>query len=434
MVLAAAGRGDSVAAWTAAAPLLPNVKSQSAAARALIDLTEQRAFGVDHALAVVRGAFEAHADDDTLLGDMGSALEAAHDMRFLNAPPPSDPLFERVALRLRDRLFACGGDDIEPLLQSGFSTAARLLGPAWDADAERAYRRLVELRPHRWQDQYNLGLFYKVRGRFAEGAAANQRAVALGGGDDDGVRWNLGICATGARDAASALSVWKGFGHRIEIGRFGLPEGPYDPVKVRLAQHPVAERGVAHNAPGLEETIWIERLSPCHGVVRSALVQDLGVDYGDVVLIDGAPVTHHKYGESAVPVFPHLATLERTGYRIFPFVGTQPKQGAIEGLSRSLPEDTVLYSHTEKFSVLCAKCWESDQTDHSAHRTAEHHVVRGMLCAPPSVAPARLREALDQAIAESPGIRVFVPDLSLLLGDSERAEVESRRMTMVEGR
>jgi hypothetical protein len=89
-------------------------------------------------------------------------------------------------------------------------------------------------------------------------------------------------------------------GQHIEMGRFGLPEGSYGQVKVRLAEHPLAERKAGENDPGLEETIWIERLSPCHGIVRSALFQDLGVDYGDVVLFDGAPVTHHKYGEDHV--------------------------------------------------------------------------------------------------------------------------------------
>jgi hypothetical protein len=398
----------------------------------LLELVEQRDFGVEHSLAIVREIFDAHADDETLLGAMGSVLDAAHDIRFLNGPPPTDPIFERVAGSLRDRLVARRGDDIEPLLQTGLSTAARLLGRAWDPDAERAYRRLVELRPNQWQEHYNLGLFYKLRGRFAEGVLANQRAASLGGGDDDGVRWNLGICATGARDAATALSVWKGFGDRIELGRFGLPEGPYDEVKVRLAQHPIAERGATGNAPGLEETIWIERLSPCHGVVRSALYQDLGVDFGDAVLFDGAPVTHHTYGREKVPVFPHLVTLERPGYGIFPFVGTQPKEGAIQELSRDLPEDTMLYSHTEKFVVLCAQCWDSETLDHAAHRTAKRHVVRGKLCAPPSVALGELRRTLDKVIAASAGIRVFVPALSELLGDHARANIEARRMTMVE--
>jgi hypothetical protein len=50
--------------------------------------------------------------------------------------------------------------------------------------------------------------------------------------------------------------------------------------------------------PGREETVWGERLSPCHGVVRSPLLQN-------------------EYGDERVAVFPHLTTLVRPGYRIW---------------------------------------------------------------------------------------------------------------------
>lgn len=216
------------------------------------------------------------------------------------------------------------------------------------------------------------------------------------------------------------------------MGRFGLPEGGYHAVKVRVAEHPVAERAAGQDDPGLEETIWVERLSPCHGIVRSALFQELGVDYGDVVLFDGAPITHHTYGAERVPVFPHLVTIERPGYQVWPFVGTQPLACALAALSKNLPDDAVLYSHSEQVVTLCAHCWESRLLDHQAHQQAEHHVVSGKLCVPPKIAPATIRQALDDAVASSPGIRVFVPELSRRLGDVGRAEVEMRRMRLVE--
>jgi hypothetical protein len=426
-----AGKGDVEAAQRALSPLLDAQAHQSPAAVALLGVVDRRVLPVDRGLEIVRTVFEAHADDDALLGVMGSALEGAHDLRFLNAPPASDPLFANVAERLRALLDSVRDDPtIEIVLLGGLASAGRLLGRAWDADTERAYRRLVELRPGHWQGLYNMGLFFKVRGRFAEGLDANRRAAAIGGDKDDSVQWNLGICATGAGDGATALAVWKGFGHTIELGRFGLPEGPYETVKVRLAERPIASRGVDDETPGLEETIWIERLSPCHGIVRCALYQDLGVDYGDVVLFDGAPITEHKYGDVEVPVFPHLATLRRCGYRILPFVGTQPAVGAITDLSRNLPRDTVLYSHTEQFVVMCASCWQSTQVDHARHGNAEHHLVRGKLCAPADIPPREVLDAIDRAVAESPGVTVLVPELARLAGDHARADVETRRMSM----
>jgi hypothetical protein len=429
---ARAKEGDQGLALAAAEPLVQRQAREPNAARALLRLVGRQTFAVDRAVDLVRGVVDAHIDDDELAARAGSALEGAHDIRYLNGGPPSDPLFARIAHHLRERAAALRGTPSEARVLRGLATSARLLGRAWDADAEGAYRGLVDLAPTDWAEHYDLGLFFKVRGRFAEGAAANRRAAELGGADDDSVRWNLGICATGARDGATALAVWKQYGHRIELGRFGLPEGPYGQVKVRLAEHPLAERSADENDPGREETIWIERLSPCHGIVRSALYQDFGVDFGDVVLFDGAPITHHTYGDHRIPVFPHLVTLERGGYRILRFAGTQPKKGAIEALSEHLPGGCVLYPHTEKFVILCRHCWSDEKLDHLQHGQEEHHVVRGKLCAPPSVGAAELRRALDAAVTQA-SVRVFVPELSELLGDHARADVEARRMAMLDG-
>ena len=428
-VTARADEEDPEGAWAAAEPLWQRSAHQRQAAVALLRLVDRQAFTKTRSLEILRRAFDTHAADPALLAAIGEALEAAHDVRFLNAAPPSDPLFERVATRLDEQCFATRAVETEVKLLGGLATASRLLGRSWDAVAERAHRRLVLLRPDRWQDHYNLGLFFKTRGRFPEAVVANRRAAELGG-DDEGVQWNLGICATGARDGTTALAVWRALGQHVELGRFGLPEGSYAHVKVRLAERPVATRLVDENEPGLEETVWVERLSPCHGIVRSALFQELGVDYGDVVLFDGAPIMHQTYGETQVPVFPHLATLARPGYRIFPFVGTQPAPGLVDRLSESLPEDALVYSHTENTVVLCAHCWQDDSRDHGAHRPAEHCVVRGKLCVPPTVAPTDIRRALDDALSVS-GVRLFVPLLSELLGDHARADVERRRMAMI---
>ena len=96
---------------------------------------------------------------------------------------------------------------------------------------------------------------------------------------------------------------------------------------MRLAERPLAERSADRDDPGAEETIWIERLSPCHGIVRSVLYRNLGVDFGDVILMDGAPITYHSYGEARVAVFPHLATLVRQHYQIFDFAGRKTRRG-----------------------------------------------------------------------------------------------------------
>ena len=219
---------------------------------------------------------------------------------------------------------------IQPLRKAqrhGLATAARMMARQHDAIAEDSLQRLIEIDPQKSAHHYNLGLFYKTRGRFAEGVAANRAAASLSEEAVDSTEWNLGICATGARDSATALGVWKRMEQKIEPGRFGLPEGGYPACKVRLAARPLAERTADRDDPGEEETVWIERLSPCHGIVRSVLYGDLGVDYGDVILMDGAPITHHTYGDEQIPVFPHLATLLRRNYQFFAFAGTRRRHG-----------------------------------------------------------------------------------------------------------
>ena len=130
---------------------------------------------------------------------------------------------------------------------------------------------------------------------------------------------------------------------------------------------------------------------------------ELGVEYGDVVMFDGAPVGR----QGGVPIFPHLATLHRRSYQIWRFVGAQATKGQLIALSKHLPEDTVIYPHTEQIVVLCDACAKGRGGDGHAHTPEQaHHVVRGKLCAPPHLAPATVLAALDAAIAGAPGAQM----------------------------
>ena len=74
---------------------------------------------------------------------------------------------------------------------------------ATDARAERAHAALRARQPDNAHHHYNAGLFFKTRGRWAEGQAANQRAIDLGDTDQP-AWWNLGICAPGAPATAAS--------------------------------------------------------------------------------------------------------------------------------------------------------------------------------------------------------------------------------------
>lgn len=425
---AEAGRHDG--AWEVLQPLVRAQAHQEEVAHLLLELIDRGLLSRERSLEVLEKIQAAHGDNARLLGQIGWVLESARDIDMLNAPPPESELFATVVDKLALLVADATGESQEILL-SGLGTAARLMARQRDALAEQAYRRLVELEPDAARHRYSLGLFFKTRGRFREGMLANQEAMRLSEKPTEAAQWNLGICATGAGKGATALEIWKRLGSKIEMGRFGLPEGSYPSCKVRLAERPLAERAADQDDPGLEETIWIERLSPCHGIVRSVLYQDLGVDYGDVVLMDGAPITTHKYGEREVPVFPHLATLVRRNYRFFDFAGTQDREGRIAGASDELERDAVIYSHSESYSVLCAGCWRDETIDHAHKRSEEKHVVQGRIAAPPDTAPEELLRQIDAAMAARAPCCIYAPDLCDAAGLSERGAIERRRFNML---
>lgn len=256
---------------------------------------------------------------------------------------------------------------------------------------------------------------------------ANRRARELSANAVESYEWNFGICATGAGAGEAALEVWKRMGQKLEMGRFGLPEGRYQSCKVRLAENPLAERTAEFDEPGVEETVWIERLSPCHGIIRSVLYQSLGVDYGDVVLFDGAPITYHKYGDENVAVFPHLATLRRQKYKFFDFMGTQSAGRQIADLTKKLRSDSVIYSHSESYETLCMDCWRDANTDHAHTQREELNVVRGRIAVGPDQDEGVLLDEIDAVIPIDNSCRIFSPALCEAAGRHDRAKFERRR-------
>lgn len=425
--------GQHEAVWTGVESLLRAQQGQESVALALVSIVESDVLPIEKGLAVLDQVYRAHGRNQRVMGLLGEALEQARDVDLLNAPPPEHPLFLQVVDTLTELAAKAKGTEAEAQLLEGLSTAARMMARQKDEVVQACCRRLIELNPKAANLHYNLGLFLKTRGHFREGMVANQAAESLTDKWPEAYEWNLGICATGAREGILALQVWKRLDQKIEMGRFELPDGRYPQCKVRLAQRPLAERAADADDPGLEETIWVERLSPCHGIIRSVLYQDVGVDYGDVILFDGAPITYHSYGEKKVPVFPHLATLIRNNYRLFDFAGTQGSAGQIADASNDLQRDAVVYSHSENYVLLCASCWRSSDVDHKHDETVEEHVVTGRIAAPADFDLRELLRQLDAAIAKREPCRIYAPDLCETAGLAARAAFERRRFEMIRG-
>ncbi|MET4802216.1 prenyltransferase [Bradyrhizobium sp. LB11.1] len=412
-------------------PLRRTQRHQPEAARALLWIVDERSLAREDAADVLSEIANAYDDDAAILSGLGLCLEAVRDIDDLNAAAPVHPIF-RTAVEKLDRLVRLyeGKAEQEQILR-GLATAARMMARQRDTIAEDSLRKLTEIDPCKSAHHYNLGLFYKTRGRFAEGVAANRIAANLSQEVVDSYEWNLGICATGAGDAETALDVWKRMGQKIEVGRFGLPEGGYSGCKVKLAERPLAERAADLDDPGDEETVWIERLSPCHGIIRSVLYRNLGVDYGDVILMDGAPITHHTYGDQQIPVFPHLATLLCRNYQFFDFAGTQETARQLTGMSEELDGDAVIYSHSESLKLMCANCWRNPDIDHVDHEKIEKHVVTGRIAVPPDIAPARVLELIDRGIEKRATCQVYAPDLCTAAGQLARERIDRRRFALL---
>jgi len=424
-IAAATGADDADAAWTHCAPLCASLETDRDAAHALLHLIGKGVIDTEHAADVAQQVLDAHGADTIMLAAVGNVLAGCRDIDDLNAPAPGAPVFSNAVNALIDATAAARGRDDEAELLDSLAGAARLAGRRWDGTAEAAHRRLLALTPDDPFAHYNYGLFLKTRGRFAEGLEANRRALELFSEPNDAAQWNFGICATGAGAAEDALEMWLQIGQKIRMGRFGLPDGSYPQCKVGLVERPLARRPAEQDDPGAEEAIWVERLSPCHGIIRSVLYQELGADYGDVVLFDGAPITYHRYGDEQVPVFPQIATLRRSGYRFYDFAGTQRESGRIANLSEGLEQDAIVYSHTENFVTLCGRCWKDPDADHQRHEKEEHRVVTGRIAAPPDYDPSKLLADLDAAATDC---RVFAPALCAAAGDAKRADFEQRKL------
>ena len=432
-IIEEAQAGRKEAAWHRLQPLRKTQHHQHEAAESLLRIICQQCLPTQSAVDLLSEIAQSHHQDVDMLAALGGCLEAVRDIDDLNAPPPVDAVFYTVVDRLAAFAKDCDGLPEEEAILRGLATSARMLARQRDEIAEHCYRKLTEINPRKSADHYNLGLFFKTRGRFEEGVKSNQTAANLADEKVDSYEWNLGICATGAGNDAVALDVWKRMGQKIEIGRFGLPEGSYSQCKVKLAERPLAERTADMDDPGLEETVWIERLSPCHGIIRSVLYGDVGVDYGDVILIDGAPITYHTYGDAKVPVFPHLATLIRQNYQFFDFAGTQNEPGQLAGASIDLDEDAIVYSHSENFQQLCANCWRDPDIDHENHERMEKHVVIGRIAAPGHIDHVQLLDQLDRAMAKRSGCQLYAPDLCVAAGFETRASVDKRRFDLLTG-
>ncbi len=369
--------------------------------------------------------------------------------RGMDEPPlAEDGLAHRAAAALERGLQALDAAeqrdaDIAGNLYAMLGNALRLSGPGRDADAQEAFTRAIELDPERGEWWYDAGLLDKWRGRFHEGYAANEQA-RMRLGPKRPVLWNLAICATALGKAEEAVEAWDEIGVAARLDRSrGMPYvAGLPPLLLRvLSRTPGtdATSELPDNAVGFELT-WVAPLSPCHGVVQSPTFRDAPIDYGDLVLWDGAPVAAHRTEDGdPVPVFPLLEILKRGDEHRWSFVGLEREAGAFSDLEEALPEGTRVFIQQERVEHHCAAC--ESGTPHAHHTASESgpastsapRLVRGKVIVPAYENLSAFRTVWEAAIGAR-AVSAALPALYETLGDAKQAGLEHQAWRGIEGK
>ncbi len=402
--------GRAAEGWELASAFLPAVARDRDAALAFCDLLTADP-GYADVLPVSERILSAFGKDAELVIRLSAALVRVAEQRPADEPPfvqgpahlaagACQNAFEELssAQRLDPRL---GG-----YLQLNMADGLRMMGPEYDDDALKAYKLALTIDNQNGYWWFHLGLLHKWRGRFREGLEANQRAYARLGAHKP-VLWNLALCATALGEGKLALEAWEKLGIKGELSSAGMPMVPgVPPMQVRVA---TLGEDVGRNDPlppnvVTFEVLWVEPLSPCHGVVHTPTVRKANVDYGDVVLWDGAPVRVHEVDGRPVPVFPLLSILRPGDERRLRFVGMQKQRGSVQALAQELGADVQAVVFDER---------SSDD--------GQSNLFYGKLIVPADRDLRKLRQGLEQGLRSRAGLTLAMPRLYELLGDTPSA-------------
>jgi hypothetical protein len=414
--LATAQAGDIKTAWLEFAPAADQVGTEREVALTFSELLRLDPTYPD-ALPAAEKALGGFRTDPGVIIPLAAALLRVAELR----PGDEPPFVQGPAHRAAGACQACfealasaqrTDPEIGGYLQINMADALRMMGPEYDEDALKAYQLALAIDDKRGGWWFQLGLLHKWRGRFREGLEANQKAYARLGAER-AVLWNLAICATALGEGKLALEAWHKLGIAGQLSAGGMPFVPdMPPMQVRVATlgedmgkgDPLPARAVTF------ELLWVAPLSPCHGVVQSPTARKASVDYGDVVLWDGAPVRVHQVDGKPVPVFPLLWILRPGTEQRLRFVGMQKRPGSVEEVGEKLGERATLWVFDRRSASV-----------RDGEVQAGSELFYGKLIVPAATPLAALRAELEREIHARPGLTLAIPQLYELLGDTPAA-------------
>jgi len=435
---------DLESAWEAILQNRARLRSDRKLADLALELIQQMGNGAPHR-EVLREVTEAWSADWRLTLTAASLLIEQAARRGMDEPPLTDDGPASWAANALQRSLDAFGEaeqkdgDIAGNLYATLGNALRLCGPGRDEEARQAFTRAIDIDPERGEWWYDAGLLDKWRGRFDDGYAANEQA-RMRMGSERPVLWNLAICATALGKAEEAVEAWKQIGVPASLDQSrGMPYvAGLPPILLRVLSRRSATDGTSpHPAKTVGfELVWIAPLSPCHGVVQSPTFRDAPIDYGDLVLWDGAPVaTHRTSAEDTVPVFPLLEVLRIGEEQRWSFVALEREPGALEGLEVALPEGTRVFVQQERVDHHCAACEAGEPHEHgeTAAVPGAGSLARGKVIVPPTQDLEEFRAAWEAATGSRP-LSISLPALYEELGDSKQAGQAHQAWRGIEGK
>lgn len=377
-------------------------------------------------------------DDPEIVISANAALLALASRRAPDEPPlHTDSPAHRAA---RAAEFCLKGLSEEQLkdpriggyLYANIGNAYRMMEPSKDNDQQshQAFFEALQIDDSNGDWWHDLGLLHKWRGRFDNAYAAFLKARARLG-ETRPVLFNLALTATALGEGDLAGGSYKALGLPVELSADSkLPYVPgLPPAQVR-----VLSRGAGYltgsslpDEATAFEVLYVQPLSPCHGVVISPSFRDAPVDYGDLILFDPAPVSTSKDARGQIiPCFPILEILNRGDERRLRFIAHEGSEGSLGRLEEALPEGFTLFRQRE--IVTSARHPERAL----AVNEEELPLVHGKIIAAADADLKALAALLSGGPLTRSELAIAVPELYELLGDSKRAGQEHQAYRGIE--
>lgn len=404
-------------AWSALAPLRHAITSDRELAETwmtLLSASPSRPGALDDGKAVLAS----HASDEALVVRALALLVAIADLVPFDEPRRPGDVAELAVAEARAALART--PDSAPV-RAALGNALVRLGPTHDAEAVAALEDAIRRDP-RGEWLSDLGVAHKRARRFRAALIAFEKARAKLG-DARPLLFHVALAAIATGEDETARGALVALGFRVEgTGRPFVPDLPETQIRLSTLGTGQASFAAVTDEAAAFEHAWVQPLSPVHGVVRTPTHREAIADFGDVVLLDPAPVAFRSADGKRRPILGVLGVLAPGDERRLRFLALEQREGDAVAIGAALPEGCTFYLHGTRIEQICPRCAAGDTlTKHEHQPPEEHRAAFGKLIVPAAIDLTAVRVALERARAERPGVLLAIPGLYEALGDTASA-------------